>query len=236
MRAYQRRQLKQDAFTATAKETVSWAVENRTQLIYGGIIAAVVLCIALGIWYETGYQEEPATAALGQGVQIYNAALRAEGEPAQPGVPSYTSAKERADAAAKQFQVVISRYPRTRSAKWAHYFLGLSEVDMGDNGAAERELKSVADSGPKDLSSLGKMALAAVYRDSGRADQAIKLYQDLIAHPTETVSKSTAQLQLADLYGEKQPAEAKKIYQEIQKDSPQSPAAEIAANKLQTLK
>ena len=236
MRAYQRKQLKQDSFTATAKETVFWASEHRTRLIYGAIIAALVLAIALGIWFVTGYQDEAATADLGRGVQIYNAPLRPEGEPAQPGVPSYTSAKERADAASKQFQLVISRYSHTRSATWAHYFLGLAEEDLGDNGAAERELKSVAGSGPKDVSSLGKLALAALYRDTGRTDEAIKAYQDLIAHPTETVSKATAQLELADLYSGKQPAEARKIYQEIQKDSPQSAAAEIAANKLQALK
>ena len=236
MRAYQRKQLKHDSFTATAKETVSWAVDHRTKLIYGGIIAAVVLCIVLGIWYKTGYQDQAATAALGRGVEILNAPLRGAGEPAQPGVESYTSAKERAQAASQQLQLVISRYGMTKSAKWAHYFLGLADQDLGDNGAAERELKSVADSGPKDIAALGKLALAALYRDTGRSDEAVKVYQDLIAHPTETVSKSTAQLQLADLYSAKQPAEAKKMYQQIQKEDPQGPAAEIAANKLQELK
>ena len=48
--------------------------------------------------------------------------------------------------------------------------------------------------------------------------------------------KAEAQLELASLYAAKQPAEAKRIYQEISKDNPASAAAQIAQAKMQDLK
>lgn len=235
MRAYQRKQLKQDSFTATAKETVSWAVEHRQKLIYGAIIVAVVLCIYLGYWYATTYRDDEASADLGAAIATYNAPIRGEGEPVVPGVENYGSAKERAGKAQQEFQAVVSRYGHTRSGKMARYFLGVTDAQLGDNAAAESNLKAAADSAPKDTASLAKFALAALYRQTNRTDQAIALYKDLIDHPTDVVSKSTAQLELASLYEQKQPAEAKKIYQELQKN-PNSPAAQIATSKLAELK
>ena len=44
------------------------------------------------------------------------------------------------------------------------------------------------------------MALASVYRQTGRDAQAIDLYNAIVAKPSDTVSAGVAQLNLADLY------------------------------------
>jgi hypothetical protein len=53
----------------------------------------------------------------------------------------------------------------------------------------------------------------------------VSLYQELINQPTASVSKVTAQLQLAELYqASNQPLDAKRLYEQIKKDNP-SPEA-----------
>jgi TolA-binding protein len=51
------------------------------------------------------------------------------------------------------------------------------------------------------------------------------------------VGKSTAQFLLASLYEEvRQPDEARKLYQQMAKENPSSPAAQMATQRLQALK
>jgi hypothetical protein len=53
---------------------------------------------------------------------------------------------------------------------------------------------------------------------ANRDGEAIKLYKDLIDHPTTSVPKVTAEFQLADAYQSRQPEEAKRIYDELAKE------------------
>ena len=61
--------------------------------------------------------------------------------------------------------------------------------------------------------------------------QAVVLYNQLIAKPTNTVPADAARLQLAALYEKTNPAEANKIYAQLK--SSKSAAGQIAAQKLQ---
>ena len=234
---YTRQALKQDRFKETAADAVHWTVEHRSKLVAGGIILAIALAIvAGGYWYNVS-RDTKAADLLGHALMVYQAPLRPASMPADPQQLSFTSIKERAEAAGIEFNKVAAEYGSTRSGKYAKYFAGLAALDAGNQKAAEDHLKYVAGLGDKDVSSLGKLALAAIYRDSNRQADAINLYKDLIAHPTQTVPKVTAQLQLADLYASNnQPNEAKAIYQQIVKDSPQSSAAQIATGKMQQAK
>jgi hypothetical protein len=76
------------------------------------------------------------------------------------------------------------------------------------------------------------MALASTYRASNRTPEAIAIYKELTEHPTATVSKVQAQLALADVYETTDPQQATLIYQQLQKDNPQSPAGQVAGQKL----
>ncbi len=236
MRGYTRHQLKQDRFAEATKETVSWAVEHRNKIVTTGVIAGVAILVILGGWYWITYRDQQAGTALGTALRTYQAPLRPANMPADPNVQSFTSAAERAKAANAEFRNLADNYGSTNSGKIARYFLGLTDRDLGDMQGAERELKQVSGSGNKDLAALAKLALAGIYRDAGRDKEAVDLYNDLVAHPTESVSKTTAQLELAALYEAKQPGEARRLYEQIRKDEPAGAAAEIAANRLANIK
>ena len=234
---YTRQALKQDRFKETAAEAVGWTVENRSKLITGGIILAIVVAIVASAYFYNVSRDTKAADLLGHALMVYQAPLRPASMPADPQQLSFTSIKERGVAAGIEFNKVAAEYGTTRSGKYAKYFAGLAALDAGNQKAAEDHLKYVAGTRDKDIASLAKLALAAIDRDSNRKADAINLYKELVAHPTQTVPKVTAQLQLADLYtANNQPNEAKAIYQQIVKDNPQSSAAELATGKLQQAK
>ena len=241
MRAETRHQLKQDRFTRTtiqvAERTVHWSVEHQGKLIAAAGVLVVVICAGLGSWYYLEKQNETASADFGKAVSVLDTPVRPAGMPAQPEFPSYGSASERAAEARKQFQQVIDKYPHTHAADFSHYLLGTTAASVGDNATAERELKTVAGYHDQDLSSLAKMALASIYRGEGKNQDAINTYKQLVDKPTRSVSKTSAEFALADTYqATGNSAEAKKLYEQIKKDSPAGSAGQLAAEKLQALK
>ena len=247
MRAETRRQLKQDKFSRTtiqlAEQSVHWSVEHKSKLIAAALVLAAIAAMVLGGWYYIEQQDEKASVDFSRAVEVLGAPVRPAGMPAQPGFPSYASAKERAADAHKQFQSIIDNYPHSNAAKFARYFLGVTSADMGDYAAAEGYLKEAANARKylvlpdKNLSSLARLALASVYVNTGRTKDAIEIYKDLAQNPTDTVAKTTAEMGLADAYrAAGMNAEAKKEFERIQKESPSGPAAQIASERLQAIK
>ena len=233
MRAETRHQLKQDRFSKVTFEAAGnaahWTVEHQAKLIAAVIAVVVIAAIAFGGWYYINAQDEKASAELSTAVRTFETPVRPAGVPPQPGTDSFASAQERATAARKQFQAIVDKYPRTHTADMARYFVGLASAQLGDNAAAERSLQEAARSSHADLAALGKFALASVYRAENKDAQAIDLYKQLMDKPTLVVSKATAQLELASFYESRQkPDEAKKIYEQVQKENPATDAASLA--------
>jgi tetratricopeptide (TPR) repeat protein len=241
VRAETRHQLKQDAFSRVtfdaAEKTADWTVAHRSTLIISVVAVAIVLAAVIGGWYYLSAQDEKASFDLSQAVRTLDTPLRPAGTPAQPDVPSFTSAKERAQTAQKQFQAIVDKYPHTRTADMAHYFLGVTATHLSDNAAAERSFKQVASAGNREVAAIAKSALASLYGQTNRTKEAVVLYQELINKPTASVSKVTAQLQLAELYqNSNQPLDAKRVYEQIKKENPGVEAGQLATQKLAELK
>ena len=241
MRAETRHQLKQDTFSrvtiGAAEKTAHWSVEHRNTLIVGIVVAAAVIAAVAGGWYYMNSQDEKASFDLALGVRTLDTQIRPAGMPAQPDFPSFASAKERSDTAKKQFQALLDKYPHTRTADMARYFLGVTSETEGDNTAAEKYFKDVISKGNKEVASVAKLALASLYGNTNRTKEAASLYQELIDHPTTSVGKATAQLELAELYqNSNQPLDAKRIYEQIKKDNPGPEAVQLATQKLAELK
>ena len=241
MRAETRRQLKQDSFSRVtieaAEKTAHWSVEHRSTLIVSAIVVAVALAVGIGGWYYLNDQDQKASLELSIAVRTTETPLRPADAPEQPDFPSYTSAKARSEAAQKQFQAIVDKYPHTHSADMARYFLGVTAAALSDNNTAERDFKEVASSGNKDVSAVAKVALASLYGQTNRPKDAVPLYQELINKPTASVSKVTAQLQLAELYqNSNQPLDAKRLYEQVKKENPGNEAGQLATQKLTQLK
>jgi predicted negative regulator of RcsB-dependent stress response len=241
VRAETRHQLKQDRFSRAtidvAERTVDWSVEHQRNLIIAGIVVAILAAAGIAGWYYLQQQDQKASAEFSAAVRTLDTPVRPPHMPPQPDQPSFASSQERATTAHKQFQEIMDKYPFTHASDFARYFVGLTSADLGDNATAERELQKVASYHNADLSTLAKFALASVYRNTNRDKQAIELYKQIIAKPTVTVPKATAQIELADAYqSANQPLEAKLVYEQIQKESPASQAAQLAKQKLQDLK
>jgi TolA-binding protein len=241
VRAETRHQLKQDAFSrvtiGAAERTADWTVEHRSTIIIVAVAAVVIIGGVIGGWYYLGAQDEKASLQLNQAVRTLDAPLRAPGTPAQPDYLSFTSVKERAEAARKQFQTIVDNYPHTRTADNARYLLGVTAETLSDNAAAEKDFQAVIDSGNREIASIAKDALAGLYAQTNRSKEAAALYQQLINKPTDSVSKVTAQLQLAELYqNSNQPLDAKRLYEQIKKDNPANEAGQLATQKLAALK
>jgi TolA-binding protein len=241
VRAETRHQLKQDAFSRVtieaAEKTAHWTVEHQTTLIISAIVVVVVLAAGIGGWYYLSVQDEKASLDLSQAVRTMSTQLRPPGTPEQPDFPTFTSIKERTQAAQKQLQAIVDKYPHTRTADMARYLLGVTAMDLSDNAAAERDFKQVASVYNRDLAATAKFALASLYGQNNRMKEAVPIYQELINKPTTTVSKVAAQLQLAELYrNANQPLEAKRIYEQVKKENPANEAGQLATQKLAELK
>jgi len=241
VRAETRHQLKQDRFSKAtfeaAEKTVHWTVEHQSKLIAGGIAVVAIAAIAIGGWYYMNSQDEKASLEFSNATRTMELPVRPAGMPPQPGYESFASTQERAAAGRKQFQAIVDKYPHTHTADMALYFVGLNSSELADYPAAERDLQQVANSSNKDLAALAKFALAAAYRAENKDAPAVDLYKQLIDKPTGTVSKATAQFELAQFYENHQkPDEAKRIYDQIQKENPASEAASMAQRRANEIK
>ncbi len=230
--------LKQDHFLTTSPSGLEWVSANRKSVIVTSLVlfAAIVLAVIAAVLFSR--RSDAAAAAFGRAMQTYESPLVTPGEPQEPGVTVYNSAAERAKAADAQFLAVAHQYGSTRDGKNALYFAGITSIEAGQTASAESSLKEVAGSWNKELAALGKFALADLYHGTGRDQQAIELYNQLAAKPTDAIPAGLAQITLAALYtDEGKPEQARQIYAQLKdkdKDAKglQGPAGSIAAQKL----
>jgi TolA-binding protein len=235
LRAQARHQLKSNAFAEATAETVAWAAEKRRTLIVTGVAVAVVLAVLLVWWYWTQARNATANAQLGEAVMLYQTPIAGPSAPPVEGTKTFPTIADRARAVQSRFAAIAGKYGATRAGKFARYFEALSYEDLNDFNTAEKLFKDVGDHGPKDIAALAKFALAQAYASQGRTADAAKVYEDLAAHPAETVSKSAALLAEAEMYESSQPDRARLLYERIRKDDPKSGAAEMASARLSAL-
>ena len=228
-----RHALKHDQFVDTTQHGLEWASENRRSLIVTGAIVLAVIVVAVVGALIYNHRADQASVAFGEAMQAYQTPLAQPGQQVPPGVKTFPSTADRAKAANALFTSAADRYGMTPAGKLSRYFAGLTAIEGGQNASAEAALKQVAGGWDGDMAALGKLALAQLYRQTGRDAQAIDLYNELIAKPTSTVSAGTAQLQLAELYeAQGKPDAAKKIYAQLKDKDAKGPAGMLAAQKL----
>jgi len=226
-----RHALKKDKFAQAAASSASWVSGHRSGVLRWVIVGGVALILIIGAFIFWNIRSTAADTALGAAMDTYNAPLAQPGLPAQSGV--YATAADRSKAANQQFAAVAQQYGWLPQGTKARYFTGITDEDLGQNASAETELKAASGAWNRNLANLAKLALAGLYRQTARDQQAIDIYNALVAKPSETVSAAVAQLDLADLYvAEGKQDQARALWAKVKDADKDGAAGSIAAQKL----
>ena len=226
-----RHALKGDKFAQATADSVSWLSGHRSGVLRWVIGAGVVIVLGVALVVFLTMRSTAADTALGAAMDTYTAPLAQPGLPAGNGV--YATAADRLKAANKQFAAVAQQYSWMSQGTKARYFEGITDAEMGQNASAESELKAAAGSWNRDVANLAKLALAGLYHQTGRDAQAIDVYNELAAKPSETVSAVVAQLDLADLYAAQgKQDQARALWARVKDSDKEGAAGAIATQKL----
>jgi predicted negative regulator of RcsB-dependent stress response len=227
-----RKDLKKDEVRETFAHGAE-AVLSHQQLTTYLLIAAVV--VALGVFGWRTYSQRQtvkAFAAFDDAMKVFQAPL---GAPPTPGEVSYTDPTKKFTDAQQKFSGVASKYPRTHAGELARYYAALSLEKLNKNDDAKKMLQGLVSSSDEDVAAMAKFELAGLDDQMNQGDEAVKLYQELIAKPTVLVPKPIVMLALAGHYRPTNPSEAAKLYGQIKSDYPDTPIAEQADQALALL-
>jgi len=226
-----RHALKGDKFAQATADSVSWLSGHRSGVLRWVIGGGVVIVLGIALVVFLTMRSTAADTALGAAMDTYTAPLAQPGLPAGNGV--YATAADRLKAANKQFAAVAQQYSWMSQGTKARYFAGITDAELGQNASAESELKAAAGSWNRDVANLAKLALAGLYHQTGRDAQAIDVYNELVAKPSETVSAVVAQLDLADLYAAQgKQDQARALLARVKDSDKEGAAGAIATQKL----
>lgn len=200
----------EDPFQRTVGKKIEDAAgvfEGQGRNILYGIAAAVVLGLVIWIIYSwSGRSSAEAQTALGKAIETSQAPISETPPLAGSPQKSFKTQRERAEASIAEFQTVVDKFGGSVGEK-AKYFVAVNRLFV-DRAAGVAELETLA-AGSSEVGSLSKFALAQTRADDGRADDAIKLYQELANASDPVIAKESIQWELAKLYekqGKKQDA------------------------------
>lgn len=230
-----RKELKKDEIRETLAHGAE-AVFSHQRLVGIAVTLAVVVGLAIVGWrFYSERQTVKASAALDDAMKVYQARIRAPGEPTEPTEVTYVDERNKYEDAAKKFSSVARNYPRTRPGQVGRYYAALCQERLGRYDEAQKQLQELGSSSDAELAALARFQLAEVYERTGKGDEAVKLYRQLADQPTVLVPKAVVLLALAEQLGKSNPQEAIKVYDQIKKDFPDSAAADEADQRLELL-
>jgi predicted negative regulator of RcsB-dependent stress response len=227
-----RKELKKDEIRETLSQGADAVLSHQQLTLYILIVAVVV---ALSVFGWRAYMERQTVKA----AAAFDSALKASqapvGAPPTAGQQSYADENKKFTDVEQKFSDIASSYPHTKPGQLARYYAALSLEKLNKNDDARKTLQGLAGGKDEELAALAQFELAQLDDRTGQADEAVKLYQQLIAKPSVLVPKPLVMLTLASHYGQNNPTEAAKLYAEIKTEFPGTPIADQADQALALL-
>ncbi|GIU82956.1 MAG: tetratricopeptide repeat protein [Acidobacteria bacterium] len=188
---------------------------KKTAILYSGLAVIVLVILIAGYLIRTRQIDAAAQAALGKAIEIAEAPVTELPVPAGFEQKTFKTEKERAEAAIAEFEEIAKKYGSPYREK-ALYFIAVNKLYI-DRAQAISELENLSKR-KDEVGALSKFALAQAREAEGKYDEAVALYQELIASSDPIISKETLNFNLAKIY-EKQgkKAEAIDVYYSIVK-------------------
>ncbi len=231
-----RQQLKRDRLQTVYEQYEQWAREHYRDVLWAVGAAVVVSGLVIGVKTLDERREEAANAALGAGLDTFHAYVGA----APPGAlganePSYPTSEAKYKKALGQFLEAANAkgldaiLPRARAATLALYYAGLCQAQLGNDAGAMKTFDQVAGDSHADLAALGRFAKAGELVKTGNRVEGVKIYDELAAHPTSTVTRDMALWAKAQALASTDPAGARAVFAQLEKEFSTDPrlASEI---------
>lgn len=220
-------QLRHDKFRDSVSAAVDYTAHHQSQVVRWAIVGAVaLLIIGAGAWYYS-YRNSIHQQDLEAAFQVLGAPVG----PASQFAKTYPTEDAKRQASLKALNDLIAKDGEgSREGLIGLYYRGTIEAAQGSK-AAEADLRKVADSSSS-CSPLAKIALAQLYSGENRVHDAEALLRSVIEKPSALVSKSQAQILLAQIEQTTNPKDAKQILQSVKTSSREDPVVARAADQL----
>lgn len=220
-----RHELKDDKIKSAFEEYEQFAKQHYREIAGAVGMALVIVGLVFGLRYLMDREEAAANAQLGEALETFHAYVGATSVGAQGAqAVSFPTAHEKYTKALAEFSTMTevkgwaTVLPTQRAVRIARYHVGLCQAELGDEAGAIKTLTQAADDRDAEIASLARFALAEQLVKTGKTADAVKQYQKLEDHPTTAVPKATAELAQADALRASQPAEARRIYERLQRE------------------
>jgi predicted negative regulator of RcsB-dependent stress response len=166
--------------------------------------AAAIVLLAVGVYGGIQYLDNKQAKAqdrLREGMNFFHAQVSpdASDNPYAKGTsPVFRNEAAKYQAAAKEFSSVVSGFGYSKLAVVARYYLGLTQLQLGQKKEAAQNLEQVATSSKdRTLSNLAKKVLAADYVATGNYRGAKELLEGMIRDPQCDLPKEDLSIDLA---------------------------------------
>jgi predicted negative regulator of RcsB-dependent stress response len=178
-----------------AEDPVHEAIVQLIELfrVHGTTIALVAGSIALlgiGTYFGLQYfenREVQAQKQLARGIEFYHAEINsaAQDDPYGKGTTAmFRTEKARNEAASKEFSSIVSKYGYSKLAIVARYYLGLTQLKLGQDKEAIQNLQYVSNNSRDPMvGHLAKKVLAAHESATGNYKAAQEILQGMIQDP-----------------------------------------------------
>lgn len=193
------------------------------------IAAAVIVLLAVGIYAGVqylGYRQTQAQLQLWKGMSFFHAQVSSDAsdDPYAKGPsPVFRSEAAKYQAASKEFSSVVSGFGYSKIAVVARYYLGLSQLRLGQKKEAAQSLETVANnSRERTIGFLAKKVLATEYAANGNYRGAKEILEGMIRDQQCDLPKEDLSIDLSKvLVAQGKRDEAIKVLRDASAQGPQ---------------
>ena len=229
MNRQERHHIKQDDLVSGIEHVTRYvrAHQQEVKLTVAAVAVGGLAVLGFTTWRHSRNSE--AEQALSAALTTFHAPIAGE-NPGQtpPAGVQFATAAEKYGKAVGEFDGVERRYGSLPAGKRAGYYAALCRLELGQGPEAEKALSALAASGSRSSlePALARLALADLYRRTGKLDQAVSSYQLLADDASSAVPRDYVLMTLSSTLEEahKLP-EATASYRRLADEFPSSPYA-----------
>ncbi len=230
-----RKEMKRDEVAEAVGRSVDYAQSHGRPILLAIGGAVLLVLVLLGYWGFRTSQRGKASYAMGEALKVAAAPIQAEGaKPDDPDQPTFATLEARRARAKKAFENVRESYRFSAAADVAAVYLGQIASEEGKLDEARKIWQDYLEDHPDEmLAGNVKLNLIELDRRQGKTDEVIANLEKMLDASGGPLPKDAILYELASAYdGAKRESEAKKTYQRILDEYPQSGYRSLAQQKV----